>query len=147
VHHYDFLPIELVCYLITGTSGGDDDVTHAYSDASWKIRHKTYDTMTPEDIRAAARAARSGNELHAFDDIECSAFAIVASEGSAAYSRMHATLQSACDRARKRKLAALENDAPDQEPQAPPDDTFVDADTHLDVQSGNDDDFLAALGV
>jgi hypothetical protein len=42
---------------------------------------------------------------------------------------MHATLQS--DHAHKRKLAALEDADLDQEPQAPPDDTFVDADTHL----------------
>jgi hypothetical protein len=141
VHHYDYLPIELVCYLITGTSGADDDITYAYSDASWKMRHKAYDTMTPDDIRAAARAARNANDLHAFADIDCSAFAILASEGSTAYKRMHASLQFAADGARKRKLAALEDDTAVVQQQ----EQLLD-ETQVDVESANDDDMLAALG-
>jgi hypothetical protein len=144
VHHYDHLPIELVCYLITGTSGADEDITYAYSDASWKMRHKLYDTMTPEEIRAAARSQRNGNQLRAFEDLDCSALAIIASEGSTAYNRMHASLQLAADRARKRKLAALEDD---MQPHANAEAVAALEDiTHSDVESAHDDDMLAALG-
>ena len=65
MHHYDYLPIEHLCYLITGSSGGDDGITYSYRDPAWKLRHKGYDTMTPEEIRAAARAARNPHEVRA----------------------------------------------------------------------------------
>jgi hypothetical protein len=99
--------------------------------------------MAPEEIRAAARAARHGDQVHAFDDTDCSAFAIVASSGSVEYARMNSNFQSAADRARKRKLAAVQDDTqvPVQAPEGLPDDTEI----HED--SGNDEDFLSALGV
>jgi hypothetical protein len=150
VHHYDFLPIELLCYVLTGTTGADD-VTHAYSDASWTMRNKAYDSMSPDDIRAAARAARHTNQLRDFSDVHCSAFAIIGSQGSTAFKRMQSQLQSAAEAVRKRKLEAIQD-----EQASPPEQAVVatletahgidEQNAHGENASG-DDDFLSFLGL
>jgi hypothetical protein len=138
VHQGDYLPIEMVCQALTGTSGADD-VTHAYSDPSWKIRHKAYDTMSPEQVRAAARSARHTDQLQARDDIHCSAFAIIAPQDSALYNRMHTGLQSEYEKARKRKLEALEDNEPPQQQDVAPA-------GHSGEDASADDDMMAFLG-
>lgn len=143
VHHYDFLPIEMVCYVLTGTSGADD-VAHSYTDASWTLRNRSYDTMSPDEIRAAARSARQTRQLRGSEDVLCSAFAIIGSQGSTAYDRMHSGLQSAADRAWKRKLDALESEStPAQNVQ----EAVVNEPDNVDSGSGDDDDILAFLGM
>jgi hypothetical protein len=108
VHHYDYLPIEFVCFVLTGTSGADD-VTHSYSDASWKVRNKAYDDMSPDEIRAAARAARQAIQRQALEDVTCAAMAVIAAQDSRAFNRMHNKLQVAAETARKRKFEVLQN--------------------------------------
>lgn len=142
VHHYDFLPIELLSYVITGSSGADDGMTVSYSDASWTLRNQSYDDMTPEEIRAAARAARNAHQVRAHDDIQCRSFAIVASQGSRAYARISEALQSAAETMRKRKLAVLESEET-------PEQAHVAAEPVVEDVSGHhesDDDVLAFLG-
>jgi hypothetical protein len=57
---------------------------------------------------------------------------------------MHASLKLAADRARKRKLAALEDDMqPHADAEAV---AALEDETHSDVEPANDDDMLAALG-
>jgi hypothetical protein len=148
VHHYDYLPIELVSYALTGTSGADD-VTHAYSDASWTMRNKAYDSMSPEDIRAAARAARQTNQLRAFDDVQCNVFAIIGSQGSTAFNRMHTDLQSAAERMRKRKLDALQDEQGPSQQQAVVSAPETAGHEEFEVVQNDspDDEFLAFLGL
>jgi hypothetical protein len=151
VHHYDYLPIEFVCYVLTGTSGADD-VTHSYSDASWKVRNKAYDDMSPDEIRAAARAARQAIQLQAMEDVTCAAMAIIAAQDSRAFNRMHNKLQVAAETARKRKFEVLQGGEPDPLEDTPlediPDQDNLTPHAEEDVQDASgDDDFLAFLGV
>jgi hypothetical protein len=140
VHHYDYLPIEMVCYVVTGTIGADD-VSHAYSDPSWTMRNKAYDTMSPEEVRAAARCARHTDQLQVCDDIFCIAFAIIASHGSTAFNRMHAGLQSAHDAAKKRKYEALQHDEPPQQ------EVVMEEEPPVENGASEEDDVLAFLGI
>jgi hypothetical protein len=153
VHHYDFLPIEFVCYVLTGTSG-TDDVTHSYSDASWKVRNRAYDEMSPEEIRAAARAARQTCQLQGFDEVTCSAIAVIAAQDSTAFNSMHKKFQGAVEGARKRKLEVLQdNEAHQEGPIANPDtlneENFTLNHSAEDVENacGDDDEFMAFLGL
>jgi hypothetical protein len=107
VHEHDFLPIELVRYILTGISGADD-VSHAYTDASWSARHREYDVMSPEDVRATARAARQHRQQHVHEDDICRALVIIAAEGTGARGRLEESLLQAAQRTRKRRMDALE---------------------------------------
>jgi uncharacterized protein (DUF885 family) len=114
VHHYDFPPIEFVCNVLTGTSGADD-VTHSYSDASWKVRNKAYDDMSPDETRAAARVARQTIQLQALDDVTCAAMAVIAAQDSRAYDSVQNKLQVAAETARKRNFEVLQGGEPNQD--------------------------------
>jgi hypothetical protein len=148
VHQHDFLPIELLCYVITGTSGAED-VSHSYSDASWSARHREYDDMTPEDVRATARAARQHHQQHAQTDDICRAFAIIAAEGSGVRSRLEGTLLQAAERTRKRRLDALEGDEVPEQQNAGVYNHGVanDADDGAPGDEDVDTDFLEFMGV
>jgi hypothetical protein len=142
VHLYDYLPIELVSQFITGTSGADD-VHHAYSDASWTVRHKSYDDMTPEDVRAAARAVRQRNQQDLPDSIMCSSFAIIASQNSTAHARLSANLNRAVEAGQKRRREALENDDEPPVPTLPE----IAMDEIAVEEAEDEDDFMASLGI
>jgi hypothetical protein len=117
VAQHDFLPIELVSMLICGTTGSDD-VHDSYSDPSWKYRNKAYDDMGPEDVRAAARAAREYvAEFGTRDEVVCSAFAMLADENTMLRNRLENGLSRAAEASRKRKLDALRQDSDSEEDQ------------------------------
>jgi hypothetical protein len=55
---------------------------HRHTADSWEHRHTAYDTMSPDDVRAAARAARQYQRDHGTNDIVCKAFTLIAAEES-----------------------------------------------------------------
>jgi hypothetical protein len=146
VHEHDFLPIELVCYIITGTSGAED-VSHSYSDASWSARHREYDDMSPEDVRATARAAREYRQHHVQDDDICRAFAVIAAEGTGARGRLEESLLQAAQRTRKRRMDALEAEEVPEEQNAGTHELAAENCAPDQAQEPVDDDFLDFLGV
>jgi hypothetical protein len=109
VHQHDYLPIELLTYLVCGT-GGASDVTTSYHDPSWQHRNKAYDDMSPDDIKAAARAARQHAREHG-PNVITAAFRVIAPENSPTTVRLQHELQRAAQASRKRKLEALGEDS------------------------------------
>jgi hypothetical protein len=86
-----------------------DNVRDSYYDPSWKHRHEAYDTMTPEQVRAAARAARQHNREHGTDDVICNAFALIAAEDSEEYQSLTQGLRAAAESSRQQRIDALED--------------------------------------
>jgi hypothetical protein len=64
--------------------------------------------MSPEDVRATARAARQHRQQHVQEDDICRAFAIIAAEGTGARGRLEESLLQAAQKPRNRRLDALE---------------------------------------
>lgn len=161
VHLHNFLPVELVSFAVCGTSQSDGVVT-SYSDPSWSLRHKAYDDMEPDQVRAAARAARQHNQEHGhMPDITCAAFAIIAQGNASLSTKLTKNLQRAAEASRKRKLDALradsESDCVDHEEQEaldmlgagdllPDDEALCDADCGVPDVGSDDADFLDFLG-
>jgi hypothetical protein len=121
VHQHEYLPIEMLTYLVCGT-GGASDVTTSFHDASWQHRNKAYDDMSPDDIKAAARAARQHARQHG-PQVITAAFRLIAPENTPTNLRLQDALQSAAEASRKRKLEAIgedsdADDAPDRMPRA-----------------------------
>jgi hypothetical protein len=124
-----------------------------YSDASWKVRNRAYDEMSPEEIRAAARAARQTCQLQGFDGVTCSAIAVIAAQDSTAFNSMHKK-KGAVENVRKRKLEVLQdNEAHQEGPIANPDTlnedhfTLNHAAEDIENAGGDDDEFMAFLGL
>jgi hypothetical protein len=110
VHEHNHLPIEMVCLAICGTTG-HSDVQDSYSDASWRLRHRAYDDMSPDEVRAAARAARQHNNQTGGGDVMCAAFALIANQSTPLYNRLSQGLQRAAQASRKRRIDALRQDS------------------------------------
>jgi hypothetical protein len=133
VHQHEYLPIELVCLLVCGSTMRDA-VKDSYYDASWQLRHRAYDTMNPDEVRAAARAARQYTREHGADDVVCRAFALIAAEESTEHGRLNSGLRKAAESSRKRKLSALEENF---EPR-PPGVANLDVEQGIGIQDGTD---------
>jgi hypothetical protein len=109
VHQNKFLPIEFVCLLICGSTM-KANVRDSYYDPSWEHRHTAYDTMSPDDVRAAARAARQYQREHGTDDVVYKAFTLIAAEESEEYANLMVGLRGAAESSRQQRLDALEDD-------------------------------------
>jgi hypothetical protein len=65
--------------------------------------------MTPEQARAAARAARQHNREHGTDDVICNAFALIAAEDSEECQSLTQGLRAAAESSRQQRIDALED--------------------------------------
>ena len=120
IHQHGYCPISMVCKLVTGVNGSADG---GEVDNAWKIRHLPYDTMTPDDARAAAREQRREDLTYDPADSICRAFAIVAPTGSGLRATLQSGLTKAARATRKRRADVLDElcaEMPGQAPEAVP---------------------------
>ena len=101
--------------------------------------------MSPDDVRAAARAARQHRQDQAPSQV-CHAFAIIAAEGTSARARLDDSLLAASERTRKRRLEAMEAEVVPVQQNVNVD-ANVDASDVDAASASQEDDLLAFLGV
>lgn len=108
VHQHSLCSIPFVCKLITGYNGIDKEDLK-FMDNAWKLRVRAYDDMSPDDVRAKARAVRRADLNHDGAEDICRAFALVSREGSALRADLEASLLSTCEKTRKRRAQVLDD--------------------------------------